>query len=313
MKNFLIILFSLLNHILLLLNSKSPYDYSSYKYISKNQNLSYEKIYSYSNDESGVYITENGKNKYLLDRVDIQKTSGSSTNIEYSELYGVNSACLIQGGTLKTNYAYITIRNVNGSIAIFSTNEGNVEIHSTSIYSYGLCFSSGLATSYNGKIYVFNLDGFTSGNFSPFALLADGGSITFGTGIISTNWENSDLAQSKGYKRGYINFYATKGTAKKSKIASISGKSSFKIKNGSKLKCSANPIKGDIDQSAIMLYQTKGKSNFEVSFTCDDSTLEIMDTSYYYSTAPMIFVTNTFAKIELKSCNIFMAQIYLLI
>ena len=304
MINLVIILFSLINPIILILNSKSPYDYSSYKYVSKNKNLSTIRIISNSSDESSVYITEKPENPYLLFQVEIHKILGNSTNVEDSELYGVNSACLIQGGSLKMKYVHITIKNVNGSAAIFSTNEGIAEMKSTAIYSDALSFSSGICTSFLGRIKANNLWGHTSGYSSPFILLRDGGSIDCYECSINTNGENSDLVQSKGYKSGYVYLYRSGGTAKKSKICSISGRASFIIDYRSNLKCSANPIKSDIDQSAIMLYQTRGKSNFEPKFSCSYSTLEIMDSSYYYSTAPMFFVTNTFAKIDLKDCEI---------
>ena len=37
-------------------------------------------------------------------------------------------------------------------------------------------------------------------------------------------------------------------------------------------------------------------------FTCEDSSLEIVSDSNYYSTAPMFFITNTNSKISLKNC-----------
>ena len=38
-------------------------------------------------------------------------------------------------------------------------------------------------------------------------------------------------------------------------------------------------------------------------FTCQDSDLEIVSDSQYYSTAPMFFITNTNSEIDLTNCN----------
>ena len=72
------------------------------------------------------------------------------------------------------------------------------------------------------------------------------------------------------------------------------------------MKCNANPIKEEVDQYAVMIYQNKSMEICYrmINFEMEDSSLEILNTSKYYKTAPMFFVTNTIALIFLSD-NIF--------
>ena len=102
------------------LNSKSSFDYSSYKSVSTNQALSDGSITSTLSGESAVYITES----ISIQNSNINKDSGDSTKIEDSELYGVNSALLVQGGTLAIKGGQITSK-AKGASALYSTNDGS--------------------------------------------------------------------------------------------------------------------------------------------------------------------------------------------
>ena len=70
------------------------------------------------------------------------------------------------------------------------------------------------------------------------------------------------------------------------------------------MKCSAAPNEKESEQCGIMLYQLKNKYSNACSFQCNDATIEILDTSNYYSSAPMFFVTNTESTITLEKCQI---------
>ena len=298
MQRLLFLCILLFDPINLLLNSKSPYDYSSYKSVSKDTESIDETIKSTNSDESAVYITESG---LLIQKPTIGKESGDSSKIEDSNLYGVNSAVLVQGGSLTITEAKIT-SEANGAHALFSTNEGSAS-GSVSIITKGSS-SGGLITTYDGVISIVSSTITTNGDSSPLTSTEEGGSISCKDSTISTKGKNSDLAQSKGDGSGTIVFDNVNGSAEKSKIGNIDGKVSFIIQNQSKVKCSANPIKENIDPSGVMLYQSKSKFNNQNTFGCTESTLEILDSSNYYSTAPMFFVTNTQANIQLKNCQL---------
>ena len=95
----------------------------------------------------------------------------------------------------------------------------------------------------------------------------------------------------------------SEGFAEGAQIAVIKGTNTFQIDGSLKLrlKCSASPSIGEIDQCGFMIYQsTLEDSNGKVTFKCQDAHMEIVDTSPYYQTAPMFFVTNTNSYIELE-------------
>ena len=79
----------------------------------------------------------------------------------------------------------------------------------------------------------------------------------------------------------------------------------IQIWNNSNLKWTAVPNRGDVDQCGVMLYQSmSGDAETGTSyFTCQDSDLEIVSDSQYYSTAPIFFITNTNSEIDLTNCN----------
>ena len=83
MKNgFIVMIYALL---LLGINSaNNPYDYSSYKSVSTNTDLSSETVTSSTADQSAVYITNSG---ITIKNSIIEKTSGDSSNTENSEFY----------------------------------------------------------------------------------------------------------------------------------------------------------------------------------------------------------------------------------
>jgi hypothetical protein len=53
-----------------------------------------------------------------------------------------------------------------------------------------------------------------------------------------------------------------------------------------------------------MLYQSGNKYHLSNSFNCKDSTIEILESSKYYSTSPIFFITNNQGAVTLENCNI---------
>jgi len=71
------------------------------------------------------------------------------------------------------------------------------------------------------------------------------------------------------------------------------------------LKCNGNPNRKDVDKCGVMLYQSMSgdAASGTSTFNCDKSTIEIQSSSSVYSSAPMFFITNTQAKINLEECT----------
>ena len=298
MKNLLLLCFLLINPILLKLESKSNYDYSSYQATKNNENLTDVTISSSTIDNSVVYITEkvNIKNSILI------KESGNSSNIGNSDLYGVNAAVLVQNGDLDINEGEITTK-ANGASALVATNEATVKIRDTIINSTNSDSSKGLLATYGGSINARRTTVSTQGESSAaFYVGKEQGTIDGEGCTLNTKGKNSPLI----YSTGNTILEHSSGIAEQSKAFVVDGKGSIKIEGESELKCNANPITEEVDQCAVMIYQNKSMESFYgiINFEMEDSSLEILNTSKYYKTAPMFFVTNTIALIFLSD-NIF--------
>ena len=281
------------------LNSKSSYDYSTYKSISENQALSGQTITSTSADESAVYITES----ISIKNSNINKDSGDSTKMEDSELYGVNSAVLVQGGNLVITGGQI-VSKAKGANALYSTNDGVIVTSGTTITSTSSSIST-LCASFEGSIHLQSSTVTSNGDSSPLALIEEEGSgIVFTDSTISSDGEGSDLAMTLSQEYGSIRFVNTKGIAEKSRIGTIDGKSALVLENQSEIKCSGNQIGNNVGECAILLYQSGSKFNSGNSFSCKDSTFGILESSTFYSTATMFFVSNTGANIQLTNCQL---------
>ena len=297
MKLIFLISFLLIYQTNLRLTERNPYDYSSYSSVSTNENLSNENVTSTSKDQSAVYIT--GTNS--ISESNITKESGDSTNIENSEFFGVNAAILVQGGTLTMNGGQITTK-AKGANALVATNSGVVTITGTDIISQGTASSRGLHSTYGGTIIAKKVSISSEGrSCANLATDRGEGTVTCEECTLSTKGAGSPLI----YSTGVITVKKTTGTASGAQAVVVEGKNTATVSDFSDLKCSASPNREEVDQCGVMLYQSmsgdafQGTSNFE----CVNSNIEILQSSKYYSTAPMFFITNNNAKIQLTNCT----------
>ena len=310
MNSLLLICFLLINPIILLLpeNNNFQYDYSTIKSVSKNTGLDSQTVTSKESDESVIYFSPEAEPNILITNSIINKESGDSSKIEDSDLYGLNAAILAQGKDtpiVSVIGGQITT-NAKGANAVFGTNEASISTTSGLTITTNGISSRGLISTFKGSVAGNEISITTNGESSPaLEMNEQGTSVCIGC-TLNTNGKNSHLLNSKGANGGSINIENTKGTAQNSKIACLDGSNTISIKKNSEMKCGANPSKedNDIDQSGIMLYQSGSRLLTGNTFGCEDSILEILSTSKYYSTAPMFFVTNNGAAIQLKNCQI---------
>ena len=139
--------------------STNSYDYSNYKAISTNENLSSKTLESTSKDESVVYITKSG---ISIINSNLTKTSGDSSKTENSEFYGVNAAVLVQGGETTITGGTIST-SAKGANAVCATNKGKITISGTKIISNGSGSARGLHSTFGGTIIGKNLEIFSTG------------------------------------------------------------------------------------------------------------------------------------------------------
>ena len=294
MKKFLI-LFILVLDPYIILSETNSYDYSSYSATSTNENLSSATKTSSTSGTSAVYITSSG---ITITNSDISKSGDYSGSTEDTEFYGVNAAVLVQGGGLTMTGGTITT-SAKGGNGLVATNSGTVTISGTTITSTGSASARGLHSTYGGSITANRVTvSSTGGSCATLATDRGEGTVTCNSCTLTTNGSGSPLI----YSTGEITVSGTTGTANAAQAIVVEGKNS--IKSSSTLKCSASD-NGRNDECGILIYQSmSGDADTGTSsFNCESSTIEILEDSSHYETAPMFYITNTEANIALTGCT----------
>ena len=258
--------------------------------------------YSTSESDESVILVENSGN-LTIDGATVSKTGGDSSNTENSEFYGVNA------GILVTENSTATIKNANistnakGSNAVFSTGTNSkIYIKDSTITTSGSSSSRGLDATYGGYIEADNVNITTQGgSCATLATDRGEGTVIANNSKLETNGSGSPVI----YSTGDISITNTEGTANGSQMVVIEGKNSATVTN-STLNASGKGNRGDTDQAGIMIYQSMSGDAGEGTgtFTAQDSTLSIQSNSEYYKTAPLFFITNTNAVINLTNCKL---------
>ena len=252
-------------------------------------------------DESVIKVSDGGN--LTLENATINKTGGDSTNTENSEFYGVNSGILTTKGSKATIKNSTVTTNAKGSNAIFATGENaKVYVSDTTIKTTGSSSSRGLDATYGGYIEADNVNITTQGgSCATLATDRGEGTVIAKNSTLETNGSGSPII----YSTGDISISNTTGVANGSQMVVVEGKNSATVEN-SKLTASAKGNRGDTDQAGIMIYQSMSgdASTGTGNFTAKDSNLSIQSDSDYYTTAPMFFITNTDAVINLTNTKL---------
>ena len=283
-----------------LVNLNSTYNYTNYNAISTNTELSEQTLSSTTADQSVVYITQSG---ISIVNSKINKESGDSSNIENSEFYGVNAAVLVNGGELTMTGGTVTTA-AQGANSLCATNGGKVSITDTEIISTAQSSARGLHATYGGEITANNVKiSSTGGSCANLATDRGEGTVTCTGCTLSTAGAGSPLI----YSTGDITVSGTTGTSTGAQAVVVEGKNSASVLDSSNLNCYGLPnAENNIDICGVMLYQSmSGDADSGTStFTCKESTITIDEESSVYGSAPMFFITNTDAVINLESCTL---------
>ena len=280
-------------------DDQNEYDYSNYKATSMNEILDQKQIISTNADESAVYVNDTG---ITITNSDLIKESGDSSNIENSEFYGVNAAVLVQGGELTIKGGTISTKS-KGANALCATNKGKVTISDTTITSTAESSARGLHSTYGGQISASKVTiSSTGGSCANLATDRGEGIVECTECTLSTSGKGSPLI----YSTGQITISKTNGEATGSQTVVVEGKNSATIKEESNLKCYGNGNRNNVDNCGVLLYQSMSGDAGEgiATFNCKDSSLEILSESSVFTSAPMFFVTNIQAIINLENCTI---------
>ena len=276
----------------------NSYDYSNYKAVSTNEDLPSATKSSSTADQSVVYITESGKK---ITGSTLTKESGDSSNTENSEFYGVNAAVLVNGGGLTMTDGTITTK-AKGANALCATNGGTVTISGTKIISTAQSSGRGLHATYGGSITASKVEiSSTGGSCANLATDRGEGTVTCSECTLSTAGAGSPLI----YSTGIITVTKTTGTSTGAQAVVVEGKNTASVLEGSNLNCYGIGNRKDVDKCGVMLYQSmSGDADSGTStFNCKESTISIDSKSSNYTSAPMFFITNTDAVINLEGCT----------
>lgn len=257
--------------------------------------------YESNNTDESVILVKDGANALLSDITLTKK--GDGNNIENSDFYGINSAILVQKESTATiNNANITTSG-KGSNAVFSTGSNSkIYINDSKIDTNGSNSARGLDATYGGYIEADNVTITTFGNSSATLATDRGeGTIKVSNSKLTTQGKGSPLI----YSTGDISITNTEGTSNDSQLVVVEGKNSATISDSS-LIAAGTGNRNNIDKSGVMIYQSmSGDAEKGIgSFTANNSILTISDKSDVYKTAPMFFVTNTNAEINLTNTKL---------
>ena len=275
----------------------TSYDYTDYKANVTDQNLDKDEYISTTSDQSVAYVTKSG---IKFNGTTLTKASGDSSNIENSEFFGVNAAVLVQGGELNVIGGTITTK-AKGANALCVTNNGKLTISGTKIISTAESSARGLHATYGGEIKATAVDiSSIGGSCANLATDRGEGVVTCTGCVLSTAGAGSPLI----YSTGKITVSETTGTATGAQMVVVEGKNTATVENGSNLKCYGIGNRNNVDNCGVMIYQSMSgdAADGTGTYNCKASTMAISKESPIYDSAPMFFVTNTKAVINLEDC-----------
>ena len=257
--------------------------------------------YTSENNDENTILVNNGGNLSITDST-ITK-SGDATNIENSDFYGINSAILVQKDSIATIKNSKITTSAKGSNAIFATGEkAKISINNSTIETIGSNSSRGLDATYGGIIEADNITITTKGESSATLATDRGeGTIKVTNSNLTTNGKGSPII----YSTGDISIDNTTGVANSSQMVVIEGKNSATV-NDSILTSSGTGNRNNVDKAGVMIYQSMSGDSIEGLgvFNSTNTSLTITEKSEVYKTAPMFFVTNTDAEINLTNTKL---------
>ena len=257
--------------------------------------------YTSENNDENTILVNNGGNLSITDSI-ITK-SGDATNIENSDFYGINSAILVQKDSIATIKNSKITTSAKGSNAIFATGEkAKISINNSTIETIGSNSSRGLDATYGGLIEADNITITTKGESSATLATDRGeGTIKVTNSNLTTNGKGSPII----YSTVDISMDNTTGVANSSQMVVIEGKNSASV-NDSILIASGTGNRNNVDKAGVMIYQSMSGDSIEGLgvFNSTNTSLTITEKSEVYKTAPMFFVTNTDAEINLTNTKL---------
>ena len=280
--------------------STANIEYKAVVEVNGNETLS--SLYTSEESDQNAILVKDGGN-LTLDGATVSKASGDSSNTENSEFYGVNAGILVTENSTATIKDSTISTDAKGANAVFSTGENSkIYISDSIINSASESSARGLDSTYGGYIEADNVTVTTQGgSCATLATDRGEGTVIAKNSKLETNGTGSPVI----YSTGDISIENTIGVANSSQMVVIEGKNTATVKN-STLSATGTGNRGDVDICGIMIYQSMSGDAGEGTgtFNSTDSILTVLSSSNYYKTAPMFFITNTDAIINLENTKL---------
>ncbi len=268
--------------------------------IKDNQSLSSEKKESINDDTSVIQVSNNAN--FIAEALEILKLSGSTTDAESSLYFGLNSAFISKDGSnseLKDSSVTTTTDYGTGLFITNSTTTLNNVTVNTSDKN-----SNGIVLFESGELSADKLNITTKGeNSAALTTLSSSDFVSINDALLSTEGKNSPLI----YNKGKTDLLKVTGISKYSPIAIIEDTNSLTIED-SELTTNLEETKEDYLLSGITILkkdsQTESANYASASLTIKNSTIRIDKESKNYETAPMFYVTNNKAIINITDTKI---------
>lgn len=245
-----------------------------------------------SDVDYGALIIKNNSNVILRNSA-FSKEDGDSSNISYSNYYGLNALVLAKSGTnTKLNDCKFVVES-KGTVALFVAGDKSyVEINDSTIENKSSNNSMGMVTTMNGSIKASNVTIKTKGrNSAAIATNDDSGSIDISNSMLETNAFNSPLF----YVEGNINVDNTTGVSNASRMIILENNGSINLSN-STLMASGQ---GNLDNSDVGGIIISGDG--ESSLVAVNSSFNIHNKFLYYDIAPLFVISDTKTNIDLTN------------
>lgn len=253
--------------------------------------LSTQSFKSSSADYGAVIIKNNSR--VILRDSSFYKEDGDSSNVSYSNYYGLNALLLAKSGTTtKLNDCKFVVES-KGTVAVFSAGEKSyIEVNDSTIETKASNNSMGMVTTLGGSIKASNVTIKTKGrNSASVATNDEDGSIDISNSMLETNASNSPLF----YALGNITVSNTTGVANASRMIILENNGSISLSD-STLMASGQ---GNLDNSDVggIIISGEGSS----SLVAVNSSFNIHNKFLYYDIAPLFLISDTKTKIDLTN------------
>ena len=255
-----------------------------------------------NNNDTSVIQVSNGAT-YTATNLELSKISGTSTDIESSMYYGLNSAFIVKDNSnVILNNSSITTKS-DYSTAFFATGMSTTATLTNVSLSTENKNSNGLSISESSSINASKVNIITKGEQSAaLKTITNNSEIIIDDSTLITEGSNSSIFEIKG-KVEATNILAT---STNSNIAVLENSSSLSIIESELTTASYN-----IDEklsSVFFLYKSNSKTASNDSGSSDltikDSKITVNKDSNVYKIAPIFYITNTSSVINITNTDI---------